>query len=161
MIIGMATLNRISKNPFVKAVEVVLYREKEIEKAVQCRRAEIASDVSGNDPTANSGIRLAQKIECVTLNGGDKVNRPEEWLEVFETVREYCQQDQYRLEYEIMKARYGRGRKRGEHQTASCMRLNISAGTYQRKLDSLRYLLVAEAASHGFIKIRRKNKNDD
>lgn len=149
-------MNRTSKNPFVRAVEAIAYREREIRMAVQIRREEIASEVSGKNPTADNAIYLSEGIISVVLPDGQEVERPEIWLEAFDNARAVCQSVGQLDELEILKARYGRGRRGGEHQNATCERLHISPTSYQRKLDNLRYILTIAAVEKGLIRISPK-----
>lgn len=82
-------------------VEMMLVRQKQIERAVTEARAEAARSRSGggasghvfvSDPTAQQAIKDAEPLRMVTLDDGYRIYHPEKWLWCLQSTYEECQE---------------------------------------------------------------------
>ncbi len=80
------------------------------------------------DPTAMQAIRNAVELECVTLDDGFYIVKPERWLRVYHAVKEFCSEDP--VDMEIFIRRYDRG----EHGVP----ITIEQSVYSRHLLKIR-----------------------
>ena len=83
----------------VRLADALLFAETEIRQTVKEERESLSllhsTGIQGtghsggiNDRTAAAAVKLADGIQCIVLNDGRTVKRPETWLKIFDEVRD-------------------------------------------------------------------------
>lgn len=141
---------------YMRKVDFIFYREKEIREAVL--RARSTSGISvgtmklintggTSDPTAMKAVNNVTPLKSVTLNSGEKIIYPESWIEVIDKTYNYCaMQKDCRLE--VAKRRYRR-----EDYRKTCAELNISDSTRRRLLELVKIYAALQAVQFGLIQV--------
>ena len=144
-----------SRETYMRQIDFIFYREKEIREAVF--RARSKTTLSGTfrlvnaggipDPTAIEAVRNLTPLKSVILNDGEKIENPERWLEVIEKTYKNCAtQKDCRLE--VARRRYKR-----EDYRKTCEDLNISDSTRRRLLELVKMYAALQAVQLGLIKV--------
>ena len=144
-----------TREEYMRKIDFVFYREKEIRDAViKARMTENSSGTlrmvrSGGipDPTAMQAMRNLTPIRAVILTGGEVIKLPECWLEVIDKTYSYCaKQKDCRLE--VAKRRYS-----AEDYRKTFRELNISNVTRSRLMELVRIYAALQAVQLGLITV--------
>ena len=144
-----------TRESYMRQIDFIFYREKEIREAVF--RARIKTAFSGTlrlvnaggipDPTATEAVRNLTPLKSVILNDGEMIEYPESWLEVIDKTYKYCEtQNDSRLE--VARRRYSH-----EDYRKTCVELNISDTKRRRLLELVKIYAALQAVQSGLIKV--------
>ena len=147
-------MQRFRGDDSLRAIEFVLYNEREIRLAVFEARNNSVCHTGGSpsghayiaDPTAIQAVRNAEELPSVTLSDGKTLSLPEKWLSVIDKLREWASLDT--IAHGILHDRYHE-----EPWQYSTNRLNISHTTYTNYLDRIRTQAKIIAAKFDLIEI--------
>ena len=147
-------MQRFRGDNSLRLIEFVLYKERDIRLAVyeakNATSAHTGGAPSGHayiaDPTAVQAVRNSVELPSVTFPNGKTLYWPERWLAVVDKLRKWTEDraiaggilyDRYHfVPYQI-----------------TCIRLNISHGTYKNHLKMLRYQAKIIAAKFDLIDV--------
>lgn len=143
----------MEKNTY-RYIEKLLYKQKDIELAVEDARAEQMANKGQktggggssfrSDPTAMKAIKLATPLKIVFVQGLGDVERPEELLKVIESA--YVAEREWRRR--VLRLRYGEGK--------SIQYLSIEYDRSEKTMYNICNAFVVDVgmrlASRGFIK---------
>ena len=140
---------------YMRKIDFIFYREKEIREAVY--QARLNMTVGGTlrlinstgipDPTATQAVRNLTPLKFVTLSEGEIIEYPERWLEVIDKTYKYCStQKDCRLE--VARRRY-----RSEDYRKTCRELNISDTARRRLLELVKIYAALQAVQLGLIQV--------
>lgn len=144
-----------TREEYMRKIDFIFYREKEIREAVIQARLTMTANgslrkVSASgvpDPTAIQAIRNLMLIKYVVITDGEIVEYPERWLEVIEkTYRYSAKQNDCRAE--VAMRRYKR-----EDYRKTCADLNISDSTRRRLLELVKIYAALQAVQLGLIQV--------
>lgn len=149
---GMMQRKRGDRNG--RTIEFMLYRQKEIERAIKIARIEEQSGHSGgnntghaliSDPTATQGIKAAMELKRVILEDGDIIEWPERWIQVIDAT--YRHADKW--ERMVLKARY----IHKEYAPTTWKRLHIGKSLYYTMRDNSLTFAEKAACQLGLLKV--------
>lgn len=143
-----------SRDSYMRKIDFIFYREKEIRDAVALAR--LTSGISSgtlklvntggiSDPTAMQAVKNLTPLTQVILKDGEIIEYPERWLEVIDKTYSYCAtQNDCRLE--VTKRRY-----RSEDYRKTCRELNVSDSTRRRLLELVKMYAALQAVQLNLI----------
>ena len=144
-----------SRETYMRKIDFIFYREKEIREAVYQARLNMTAggalrliNATGiPDPTATQAVRNLTPLKSATLSGGEIIDYPERWLEVIDKTYKYCEmQKDCRLE--VARRRY-----RLEDYRKTCRELNISDTARRRLLELVKIYAALQAVQLGLIQV--------
>ncbi len=143
-----------SRDSYMRKIDFIFYREKEIRDAVY--RARLTIGISSgtlklintggiSDPTAMQAVANLTPLKSVVINDGEIIEYPERWLEVIDKTYRYCAtSNDCRLE--VAKRRY-----RSEDYRKTCSDLHISDSTRRRLLELVKMYAALQAVQLNLI----------
>lgn len=138
---------RQTKTWYIKKVDFVFYREKDIRDAVEEFRHGGKKQAEGGggigDPTAAQALRNVIPLRCANING-HMLEWPESWLQVIDATYGWCNQDRLI----VAKDRYN-----DVDYRVTCAKLSIAQPQYYKLLRSVRNRAVLCAVQYGLIKV--------
>ena len=151
----MAQRQSRTREAYMRKIDFMFYREKEIREAVE--KARLSEHLTGTlrmvrsggipDPTALQATKNLTPLRFVTISDGEVIDFPERWLEVIEKTYNYCAR-QKDCRFEVAKRRY-----KAEDYRKTCRELNISNVTRCRLMELVRIYAALQAVQLGLIQV--------
>lgn len=147
-------MQRFRGDDSLRAIEFVLYNEREIRLAVYEAKNAVAGHSGGApsghayiaDPTAVQAVRNSVELPVITLADGKTLSWPERWIAFIDKLRSWAQLDD--VAEGVLFDRYHE-----EPWQQTCYRLNISHGKYTDYLAKIRNQARVIAAKFDLIEI--------